>query len=321
MVLANNKKELRIVYMGTPEFAIRGLEKLLDEGYAVVGVITAPDKPAGRGRKLTGSAVKKYAEKMGLPVLQPANLKEESFLKQLKSLNANLQIVVAFRMLPRLVWEMPEYGTFNLHASLLPQYRGAAPINWAIVNGEAETGVTTFFIDEKIDTGEIILQEKTPIAPTATAGELHDRLMELGAKLILQTVQAIASGAVKTQKQPQATGLKMAPKIHRETCRIDWNQPMEKIYDHIRGLSPYPTAWTQLKNGNEEVILKIYKVKKEPHSHRHETGKLFSDKKRLKIAVKAGFLELLEIQLPGRRKMAVEEVINGLTLHKDAHVF
>ena len=311
---------LRIVFMGTPDFAVAILDKLVQNSYNVVGVITAPDKPAGRGRKLNESAVKQYATAHNLPVLQPTNLKDETFLSELKGLNANLQIIVAFRMLPRAVWEMPKYGTFNLHASLLPHYRGAAPINWAIMNGETETGVTTFYIDDKIDTGEIILQEKTSIDPDETAGELHDKLMHLGASLVLKTVELIKANQVKPIKQPQTGDLKLAYKIHKETCQINWFLSISNIFNHIRGLSPYPAAWTTLYNGDEELFLKIYAAAKEQQEHQLETGQLIFDKKNLKVAVEGGYIQLKEIQLPGKRKMATHEVLNGLNLLNNAYV-
>lgn len=313
-------KDLRIVFMGTPDFAVAILDKLVQSSCNIVGVITAPDKPAGRGRKLQESAVKQYAVKHNLPVLQPTNLKNEGFLEELNALEANLQIIVAFRMLPRAVWEMPKYGTFNLHASLLPQYRGAAPINWAIINGEKETGVSTFFIDDKIDTGEIILQERTDIGPEETAGELHEKLMHLGADVVVNTVELIKSGEVKTIKQPQSGDLKLAYKIHKETCQIDWTLPLSDIFNHIRGLSPYPASWTTLYNGDEELFLKIYSVVKEEEAHTYGTGSLVFDKKTIKVAVKGGFIKLLEIQLPGKRKMATQDVLNGLNLLKNAYV-
>lgn len=313
-------KDLRIVFMGTPDFAVAGLDMLVSAGFVVVGVITAPDRPAGRGRKLKASAVKEYAISKGLTVLQPTNLKNTDFLKELKALNANLQVVVAFRMLPKVVWQMPEYGTFNLHASLLPQYRGAAPINWAIINGETKTGVTTFFIDEKIDTGEIILQEETEISPTALAGDLHDTLMNLGAALILKTVEKIKTGNVKLKKQPDFQDLKSAHKIHRETCEIDWSKSSKQIFNHIRGLSPYPTAWTTLYNDKGQLQLKIFKTEIETEKHSHAFGTVISTKKTIKIALKNGYLNLLEIQLPGKRKMKTQEVLNGLQLSKNAYV-
>lgn len=307
---------LRIVFMGTPDFAVAILDKLVQSDYNVVGVITAPDKPAGRGRKLHESAVKKYAVANHLQVLQPTNLKNEGFLEELNALGANLQIIVAFRMLPRSVWEMPKYGTFNLHASLLPQYRGAAPINWAIMNGEKETGVSTFYIDDKIDTGEIILQEKIAIGPEESAGDLHDKLMHLGADLVIKTVELIKSGKVGTIAQPQSRDLKLAYKIHKETCQINWKLPLSNVYNHIRGLSPYPAAWTTLYNGEEELFLKIYAAAKEEEVHQLEVGQLVFDKKTLKVAVAGGYIRLMEIQLPGKRRMATNEVLNGLNLLK-----
>ena len=313
-------RDLRIVFMGTPDFAVHTLKTIVEAGYNVVGVITAPDKPAGRGRKLQESAVKKYAAEQGLNILQPTNLKSEAFLEELKSLEANLQVVVAFRMLPEAVWKMPEYGTFNLHASLLPQYRGAAPINWAIINGETETGVSTFFIDEKIDTGEMIMQEQVTIAPDENAGSLHDKLMTTGAKLVLKTLDLIKEDQVKTTSQKEAGDLKSAYKLTRENTRIDWEQPLQTIYNHIRGLSPYPTAWTLLKNGNEELMLKIYDCEPLFEAHEEPTGKVSVEDKKLKISVKNGFLLLKEIQLPGKRKMAVKDLLNGFEFYPNAKV-
>lgn len=306
--------------MGTPEFATAALAKLVDEGYTVVGVITAPDRPAGRGRKVQESDVKEYAVAKGLHVLQPTNLKNKDFLLQLKNLNANLQIVVAFRMLPRAVWAMPELGTFNLHASLLPDYRGAAPINWAIINGENETGATTFFIDDKIDTGEIILQEKMGIRENDTAGTLHDRLMNLGADLVVKTVQYIEKGFVTTKEQENTSSIKIAHKLHKETCEINWTDSLEAIYNRIRGLSPYPTAWTTLINGENESILKIYEVSREKTEHTLKTGTVLADGKLLKIAVENGFIHVLETQLPGKRKMKTQDLLNGFKLEKNAIV-
>ncbi len=311
-------RDLRIVFMGTPDFAVATLAQLVTSGKNIVGVITAPDRPAGRGRKLQQSAVKKYAIEKGLTVLQPTNLKNEEFLATLKNLDANLQIVVAFRMLPKTVWAMPEYGTFNLHASLLPDYRGAAPINWAIINGETETGATTFFIDDKIDTGEIILQESTPISDDDTAGTLHDKLMELGAGLVLKTVRQIENGTVTTTKQADANDLKSAHKIHKETCEINWSKSIDEIYNLIRGLSPYPASWSTLTNGNEEIFIKIYEATKEQQEHNLKVGTLVFDKKELKVAVKNGLINLLEIQLPGKRRMKTSAVLNGLKLEKNA---
>ena len=304
-------KDLRIVFMGTPHFAVEILKTLVENNYNIVGVITAPDKPAGRGRKLNQSAVKEYATSKNLKVLQPVNLKDEDFIEELKSLQANLQIVVAFRMLPKVVWQMPEYGTFNLHASLLPNYRGAAPINWAIINGETKTGVTTFFIDEKIDTGAMILQEEVSITKFDNAGILHDKLMVTGAKLVLKTVQLIENDQVKTIIQSDSQNLKSANKIHKETCKIDWSKPINEIHNLVRGLSPYPTAWTVLYNKGEELNVKIYSVTKEEESHNFDIGKVIAEKKSVKVAVSGGYIFLQEIQLPGKRKMPIKDVLNG----------
>jgi len=311
-------QDLRIIFMGTPEFATATLAKILNEGYDVVGVITAPDRPAGRGRKLQESDVKKYAVKKGLKVLQPTNLKNADFLAELKLLNANLQIVVAFRMLPKSVWAMPDLGTFNLHASLLPDYRGAAPINWAIINGEEESGATTFFIDDKIDTGEIILQEKIAIAADDTAGILHDKLMHLGADLVYRTVLSIEKGAVETKKQENPSSIKEAHKIYKETCKIDWSESLGNIHNKIRGLSPYPTAWTTLINGTEKITVKLYAASMEKVDHQLNIGKVNVEGKKLKVAVKNGFIHLLEIQLPGKRKMKTQNLLNGFDLEENA---
>lgn len=312
--------KLRIVFMGTPDFAVGILDTLVQRSYTIVGVITAPDKPAGRGRKLQESAVKKYAVEHNLKILQPTNLKNEAFLQELKDLKPNLQIIVAFRMLPKIVWEIPEYGTFNLHASLLPDYRGAAPINWAIINGETKTGVTTFFIDDKIDTGEIILQSEIAIAPIDTAGTLHDKLMNLGAEVVLATVKEIEVGKITTKKQPNTPIEKVAYKIHKETCEINWEEPIDKIYNQIRGLSPYPAAWTTLFNNDEALFLKVYEVAIEKEKHSYKTKTVVFDKKTIKIAVEGGFIQLLEIQLPGKRKMKTQDVLNGLKLDQNAQV-
>tara|TARA_R110000868_G_scaffold145181_4_gene365309 strand:+ start:95215 stop:96138 length:924 start_codon:yes stop_codon:yes gene_type:complete len=306
--------------MGTPDFAVGILDTLVQRSYTIVGVITAPDKPAGRGRKLQESAVKKYAVEHNLKILQPTNLKNEAFLQELKDLKPNLQIIVAFRMLPKIVWEIPEYGTFNLHASLLPDYRGAAPINWAIINGETKTGVTTFFIDDKIDTGEIILQSEIAIAPIDTAGTLHDKLMNLGAEVVLATVKEIEVGKITTKKQPNTPIEKVAYKIHKETCEINWEEPIDKIYNQIRGLSPYPAAWTTLFNNDEALFLKVYEVAIEKEKHSYKTKTVVFDKKTIKIAVEGGFIQLLEIQLPGKRKMKTQDVLNGLKLDQNAQV-
>ena len=310
------KKKLRIVFMGTPDFAVPSLDILLKEGYEVVAVITAPDKPAGRGKKMRMSPVKTYAMEKGLKVLQPEKLKDEAFLQELQALKPDLQVVVAFRMLPKEVWALPGEGTFNLHASLLPQYRGAAPINWALINGESETGVTTFFIDDKIDTGALLFQEKTVIAPDETAGQLHDRLMDIGATLVLKTVSAISEGNYQTVIQNEAEATKAAPKIYRETCKINWDEATDKIHNHIRGLSPYPAAWTALKapDGNTHNI-KVYESSKELKKHESNTREIITDHRtELKIAAKDGFISLKKVQLAGKRPMYIEDFLKGFRL-------
>jgi len=306
--------DLRIVFMGTPDFAVGILKSLIDHEFNVVGVITAPDKPKGRGRKLNQSAVKVFAIAQELLVLQPNNLKSKDFVEKLSQLNANLQIVVAFRMLPKVVWQLPSFGTFNLHASLLPEYRGAAPINWAIINGETKTGVTTFFIDEKIDTGEIILQDEIDIDFNDTAGDLHDKLMKIGSQLVIRTVNLIQKGNVKTIKQPIKEE-KPAPKIYKETCKIDWNKPIDTIYNKIRGLSPYPTSWTIIGNSNENIEAKIYSASKILEEHQYSIGSIITSKTELKIAVKNGFILINEMQLPGKRKMHIKDLLNGYTFN------
>lgn len=311
-------KALRIVFMGTPDFAVAILKTLVDYGYNIVGVITAPDKPAGRGQKLNESAVKTYALSKGLNILQPTNLKDPDFIDELKALNANLQIVVAFRMLPEVVWNMPKHGTFNLHASLLPDYRGAAPIHWAIINGETKTGVTTFFIDEKIDTGAIILQEEIAIESDETVGSLHDKLMDLGSELVVKTVKCIENGTVSTVIQPKSEHLKTAFKLNKDNCKIDWEQSLNTIYNKIRGLNPFPGAWCYLKNGDDELVIKLFGVSKEFHQHVFQPGKVITDKNSLKVAVKEGFIFIHEIQLPGKRKMDIKSLLNGFQFYEDA---
>ncbi len=310
-------KDVRIVFMGTPDFAVTILKHLVDNNYNVVGVITATDKPAGRGRKINESAVKKYATSVNLPVLQPKNLKNDEFLEELANLQAQLQIVVAFRMLPKVVWQMPTHGTFNLHASLLPEYRGAAPIHWAIVNGETKTGVTTFFIDDKIDTGEIILQEEIAITETETVGSLHDKLMFLGAGLVSKTVDLIAAKQVKTTKQPDLED-KFAPKLNPNNCKINWDANVDTVYNKIRGLNPFPAAWTTIKNDDDEISAKIYAVKKLSEEHTLEYGKIIASKKELKVAVKNGFIIIEEIKLSGKKKMDAKSLLNGYTFSIDA---
>ncbi|WP_201288796.1 methionyl-tRNA formyltransferase [Polaribacter septentrionalilitoris] len=309
-------KDLRIVFMGTPDFAVTILKHLVENNYTIVGVITATDKPSGRGRKVNESAVKKYAKSINLPVLQPKNLKNKDFVDELKSLQADVQIVVAFRMLPKIVWQMPKYGTFNLHASLLPQYRGAAPIHWAIINGETKTGVTTFFIDDKIDTGEIILQDEIDISEEETVGSLHDRMMHTGAQLVSKTVDLIATNKVTTIKQPELEE-KSAPKLNPENTKINWNDSLDHIYNKIRGLNPFPTAWTYIYNNNEKILAKVYAIRKEKEDHRFEIGKLITSKKELKVAVQNGFIIIDEIKLSGKKKMDSKSLLNGFSFSKD----
>ena len=275
-------EKLRIVFMGTPEFAVGILDTIYKNKYEIVGVITAADKPAGRGQKIKYSAVKEYALENNLRLLQPTNLKDETFLEELRSLKANLQVVVAFRMLPEVVWRMPKFGTFNLHASLLPEYRGAAPINWAIINGETKTGVTTFFIDDKIDTGAMILNDEIAIDENETAGELHDRLMVLGSETVIKTLALIEKGDVTTTVQSENPEIKTAYKLNRENCKIDWNKSGREIHNLIRGLSPYPAAWCFIKDQDQEWNVKIYGARFETESHSHTPGALIDHQKRNK---------------------------------------
>ncbi|MGY5352584.1 methionyl-tRNA formyltransferase [Wenyingzhuangia sp. IMCC45533] len=311
--------KLRIVFMGTPDFAVTILDKVLQNKYNVVGVITAPDKQAGRGRKIQQSAIKKYATEKGLKVLQPSNLKSPDFQAELEALEPNLQIVVAFRMLPKSVWSLPQFGTFNLHASLLPDYRGAAPINWAIINGETQTGTSTFFLDDKIDTGEIILQNKVDIGKSETVGELHDKLMHAGSDLVLETLELIETGNVKTQKQA-AHSDKLAYKIHTDTCRIDWNQRSETIFNHIRGLNPYPAAWTTLFNNHEEITVKLYDCEMIHETHQLKPGSIVTDKKTIKIATKDGYIKVNKLKLAGKKLMDSVSLLNGYSFDTHANV-
>jgi methionyl-tRNA formyltransferase len=314
-------EKLRIVFMGTPEFAVGILDTILQNKYEVVGVITAADKPAGRGQKIKYSAVKEYALANNLTLLQPTNLKDESFLAELKALNANLQIVVAFRMLPKVVWEMPSLGTFNLHASLLPNYRGAAPINWAIINGETETGVTTFFIDDKIDTGAMILNTSTPISTNESAGELHDRLMSLGSETVINTLALIEKGNVVTTIQQDDSEIKTAYKLNKENCKIDWTKPAAEIHNLIRGLCPYPAAWCYISDKGEEWNVKIYEVVPVLESHALPIGQLLCSKKEMKIAVANGFIQIESIQFPGKKKMKTAELLNGIQFSEEARAY
>ncbi len=311
-------KDLRIIFMGTPDFAVETLKAIIENNYTVVGVITAPDKPAGRGRKLKASAVKEYALSQQLTILQPTNLKDESFIAELKSLHANLNVVVAFRMLPKVVWDMPDYGTFNLHASLLPDYRGAAPINWAVMNGEQKTGITTFFIDEKIDTGHIILQKEVAIHNNDTAGILHDKLMTEGAQLVIQTIQGIANDTIVVEPQSKDTTFKTAYKLNRENTKIDWEKDITTINNLIRGLSPYPAAWCQLYNKGVSENIKIYKAKPIDEVHAFDIGKVIVEDSYIKVAVKNGYISIEKLQLPGKKAMESKALLNGYTFYRDA---
>jgi len=311
-------EKLKIVFMGTPEFAVGILDTIIKKNYDVVGVITAADKPAGRGQQLKYSAVKEYALVNNLNLLQPTNLKDESFLAELKSLNANLQVVVAFRMLPEVVWKMPTLGTFNLHASLLPNYRGAAPINWAIINGETKTGVTTFFIDNKIDTGAMILSKETPISPTEHAGELHDRLMTIGSEAVVETLALIAEGNVVSTIQKDSSHIKTAYKLNKENCKIDFSKSGKEIYNLIRGLSPYPSAWCYFKDGTNEWSVKIHDAKLIKESHDYEIKSIITTKKEMKIAVQDGFIEVMNLQFPGKKAMKTSELLNGMNFSSNS---
>ncbi len=312
-----NGKDLRIVFMGTPDFAVASLKALVDGGYNVVGVITAPDKPAGRGNKLTESAVKQYAVENNLNVLQPEKLKNPDFLTELKCLQADLQVVVAFRMLPEVVWNMPPLGTFNLHGSLLPQYRGAAPLNWAVINGETKTGVTTFLLDHEIDTGKVIFKMETLIGENETVGEVHDRLMEIGAGLVVETVDAIAGGNIQPIPQAQLINevtIKHAPKIFKDNCKIDWNNDSESIRNLIRGLSPYPAAWTNLVNikTGTEILTKLFFAQKMDSEKVAEPGTIETDRKTfLNVACKNGWLQITDLQIAGKKRMKTDEFLRG----------
>jgi methionyl-tRNA formyltransferase len=300
--------KLRIIFMGTPEFAVPSLDVLVTNNFDVVAVVTAPDKPQGRGQKIVYSPVKECALKHNIPVLQPTNLKAPEFLDELRSYNANLQIVVAFRMLPELVWAMPQFGTFNLHASLLPQYRGAAPINWAIIRGERETGVTTFFLKHEIDTGSVIFQEKEPIHEDDNVGTLYERLMALGAKLVLKTVQAITDGNYPSVQQPTDVEIKHAPKIFKETCRIDWAQSSTQVRNFVRGLSPYPAAWCVLG----DKTFKVYRVSIVSNNRDAQPGAYDTDQKTfLHVRTADGWVALEELQPEGKRSMKIDEFFRG----------
>jgi len=311
-------KEFRIVFMGTPGFAIPSLSILIENGYHIVGVVTAPDKPAGRGRNIQESPVKIYAKSKNLTILQPTNLKDPEFIDNISALNANLQIVVAFRMLPQVVWEMPEFGTFNLHASLLPNYRGAAPINWVIINGEKTTGITTFYINERIDTGDILMQNKVEISPQDSAGTLHDVLQAQGAELVLKTVEGIDNDMLEKQAQIdfETDNLKLAPKIYKEDCKLNWSSPAVQVFNKIRGLSPYPGAWTVLKdNKGKEQQLKIFEAE---HSDRPlSAGAIESDSNTyLLIGTSKGSISLKSIQIAGKKRNNIVDFLRGFRLDK-----
>jgi len=306
--------------MGTPEFAVAILDTILKNKYDVVGIITAADKPAGRGQKIKYSAVKEYALENNLFLLQPTNLKDPEFLEELKALNANLQVIVAFRMLPKVVWAMPKYGTFNLHASLLPNYRGAAPINWAIINGESKTGVTTFYIDDKIDTGAMILSAEIAITPDENAGQLHDKLMILGSETVVDTLKLIEKEQVNLTIQEDHSEIKTANKLDKDNCKIDWTKTATEIHNQIRGLSPYPAAWCYFKDNNQEWNVKIYESKINVEQHTFPIGTIQTTKKEINVAVTKGFITILSLQFPGKKKMTTTQLLNGITLSSQAMV-
>lgn len=320
-----DKQSLRIVYMGTPDFAVEPLRKLVEGGYNVVGVVTMPDKPVGRHQnELSSSPVKRYAVAHGLKVLQPEKLKDATFLEVLRELRADVQVVVAFRMLPEVVWSMPPLGTFNLHAALLPQYRGAAPINWAIINGDTETGITTFFLDSKIDTGSIIQRVSVPILDTDNAGDVHDKLMHLGSDLVLETIDNLLADNVHPVPQSEFSSeepLRPAPKIFKETCRIDWSGGVKRVYDFVRGLSPYPAAWTELIADGKKSVLKIYAASKEFCAPAEHPGTVVTDGKNyLKVVLADGYLKLEQVQIAGKKRMEVTDFLRGFRVADDLRV-
>lgn len=311
-----DKSSLRIVYMGTPDFAVEPLKKLVENNYNIVGVITNPDKPAGRGQKIQESAVKKFAINHNLKILQPEKFRDETFLNELRGMKADLQIVVAFKMLPEIVWNMPKFGTFNLHASLLPQYRGAAPINWAIINGDPKTGVSTFFLTHDIDTGNVIYQEEVDITEDDNAGTIHDKLMYTGSDLVLKTVDAIIINNYPKINQNDLvkvdTEIKHAPKIFKNDCKIDWTKKIDSIHNLIRGLSPYPASWTEINNEQDTIQLKIFKTDKEVTNHHLEPGGIYTDEKTfLKVAVNGGFIKIKELQQAGKKRMDIDHFLRG----------
>ena len=316
------KEELRIIYMGTPDFAVETLRLLVERGYNVVAVVTMPDKPAGRGHKIQFSPVKQYALSVGLPVLQPERLKDEAFIEELRSYNAHLQIVVAFRMLPQVVWDMPPMGTFNLHASLLPQYRGAAPLNWAIMNGDKETGITTFFLTHEIDTGRVIQRRSIPIADTDNVGIIHDRLMEMGAEMVCETVDNIIADKVVAIAQEELMTdepLRPAPKIFKDTCHLDFARKVEDLYNQVRGLSPYPAAWCEFVSPEGEAVgVKVFEAARHICEHCNTPGTIHTDgKKVIEIACEDGCLQILSLQLAGKKRLTAEELLRGFRLTND----
>lgn len=304
-------EKIRVIFMGTPEFAVHILQHILSEDYEVAAVVTVPDKPSGRGQKVHSSAVKNFAATQNIPVLQPEKLKSPEFLKELASFSADLFVVVAFRMLPKEVWQMPRLGTFNLHASLLPDYRGAAPINWVLINGEEKTGVTTFFIDDKIDTGDIIDSMETPIGPNESAGELHDRLATLGSKLVVQTLQKIASGTVQTKPQPAGDDHKPAPKLNAENTRIDWSRPSSEIHNLVRGLNPFPKAWSVLDNNGAQLNVAILKTELTEQNFSLKPGNIQTSKKEIFVGTGDGVVRIMDIQLPGKKPLRSADLLNG----------
>tara|TARA_Y100000385_G_scaffold183583_1_gene189607 strand:+ start:1708 stop:2658 length:951 start_codon:yes stop_codon:yes gene_type:complete len=307
-------RDKRIIFMGTPQFAVEALKKMHESNHQIVGVVCPPDKPSGRGHKLKSCDVKQYALSQNLNVLQPDKLKCTKFLSELKSLNADLFIVVAFRMLPKEVWSIPKYGTFNIHASLLPQYRGAAPINWALINGEKKTGVTSFLIDEKIDTGAILLYKECEIGINENVGELHNRLMLMGAELTIETCEGIFNNKIKPRRQQNTSKLKNAPKLFKNNCKIDWSKSSIEIYNHIRGLSPYPVAWTNIISNNDSKIIKIYSADFTLIHHKKEIAEIDIDKNNFRIYTKDGFISIVEIQIAGKRKMDIQSFLNGINM-------
>lgn len=307
-------RDKRIIFMGTPQFAVEALKKMHESNHQIVGVVCPPDKPSGRGHKLKSCDVKQYALSQNLNVLQPEKLKCTKFLSELKSLNADLFIVVAFRMLPKEVWSIPKYGTFNIHASLLPQYRGAAPINWALINGEKKTGVTSFLIDEKIDTGAILLYKECEIGINENVGELHNRLMLMGAELTIETCEGIFNNKIKPRRQQNTSELKNAPKLFKSNCKIDWSKSSIEIYNHIRGLSPYPVAWTNIISNNDSKIIKIFSADYTIIHHKKEIAEIDIDKNNFRIYTKDGFISILEIQMAGKRKMDIQSFLNGINM-------